>query len=110
MLPFTLYLAWICVATIANISALLVSLHWEGGFLSSDVWTVIMMAIAALLALRVTLTYNVPFFSLVVIWALFGIFLRWRGSEHTTVSYSAIVLITLLAVGFFYIMRRRTMA
>lgn len=65
VLPFTLYLAWICVATIANVAALLISLDWQGGSISPQLWTILMMTVAAGLALKVTLDYRVPFFSLV---------------------------------------------
>ena len=48
-LPFLFYLSWICVATIANISTLLISLNWHGGFLSEEYWTVTLIVIATLL-------------------------------------------------------------
>lgn len=108
MLPFTIYLAWICVATIANIAALLVSLDWQGGSISPQFWTILMMTIAAALALKVTLDYRVPFFSLVVIWALFGIYFRWHNSSYSSITIAAMVLMTFLAVGIFYVMRKRT--
>ena len=54
-LPFTIYLAWISVATIANVSAWLTAQGWKGGYLSPDAWTVVMMSIAAILAGKVTL-------------------------------------------------------
>ncbi len=108
VLPFTIYLAWICVATIANIAALLISLGWQGGSLSPQLWTILMMTIAAALALKVTLDYRVPFFSLVVIWALFGIYFRWHNSSYPAITITAMVLMTFLAVGIFYVMRKRT--
>lgn len=108
VLPFTIYLAWICVATIANIAALLISLNWQGGSISPQLWTILMMTVAAALALRITLHYRVPFFSLVIIWALFGIYFRWHNSNYSAITVTAIVLITFLAVGIFYITRKRT--
>lgn len=108
VLPFTIYLAWICVATIANIAALLISLDWQGGPIPPQLWTILMMTAAAALALKVTLDYRVPFFSLVVIWALFGIYFRWHNSSYSAITITALVLITFLAVGIFYITRKRT--
>ena len=107
ILPFTIYLAWICVATIANIAALLIALGWQGGSISPQFWTILMMTIAAALALKVTLDYRVPFFSVVVIWALFGIYLRWHNSSYSSITIAAMVLMTFLAVGIFYAMRKR---
>lgn len=101
-LPFTIYFAWICVATIANMSAYLVSVNWSGAFLSQEHWTIVMMGIATTLAVLVTIKYNSPAFALVVSWALAGIFLRWRGSEYNTVGTAALVLVavTVLAAGY----------
>lgn len=108
VLPFTIYLAWICVATIANIAAVLVSLGWQGEPLSPQVWTIIMMTLAAALALKVTLDYRVPFFSMVVFWALLGIYFRWHNTSYSPITITAMVLMTFLAVVIFYVMRRRT--
>lgn len=110
VLPFTIYLAWICVATIANIAALLISLGWQGGSISPQLWTILMMTTAAALALKVTLDYRVPFFSAVVIWALFGIYFRWHSSSYSSITITALVLMTFLAVGIFYVMRKRVTA
>jgi benzodiazapine receptor len=101
-LPFTLYLAWICVATIANISALLVAIKWDPAFLNDEDWTVVMMIVAALLAVKVTLDYRAPFFALVVMWALLGIHLRWSGREYISIFYASLMLITALVVVVLY--------
>ncbi len=100
-LPFTLYLAWISVATIANISALLVAIEWNGAFLTEESWTVVMMIIAALLAVKITLDYREPFFAIVVMWALLGIQLRWE-REHIPIFYASLMLMTALVVVVLY--------
>lgn len=106
-LPFTLYLAWICVATIANIAALLVAVGWDGAFFNEETWTVVMMCVAALLAVKITLDYRVPFFAVVVMWALFGIFLRWRDEERNMIFYASLLLIGALAIVMIYSARKR---
>jgi len=109
LLPFTLYAAWICVATIANVSALLVWAGWDGGFMSTEHWTALMMGVAALLAILVTLEYKTPAFALVVVWALFGIYLRWRDTEYMMIVYTAVAFQILLAGVIVYVMRRRVL-
>jgi benzodiazapine receptor len=95
-LPFIVYLSWICVATIANISTLLIALGWEGGVLPPQGWTIIMVSIAAALGGVVAYRFNEPSFLLVLIWALFGIYLRWNETENAIVSnYSLIMMIAL---------------
>lgn len=95
-LPFIVYLSWICVATIANISTLLIALGWEGGILTAQWWTIIMITIAAALGGWVAYRFNEPSFLLVLLWALFGIFLRWDETENTIISnYSRILMFAL---------------
>lgn len=108
--PFTLYLAWICVATIANVSALLVSFHWDGGFVSAEAWTLIMMFVAAGLGLGIMVYFNRPEFGLVVAWALFGIFLRWQNTENTIVRYGAIFLAVTVLIGVGYQLTRKRLS
>lgn len=100
-LPFTFYLSWICVATIANISALLVSLSWDGGFLSPTIWTMTMMTIASALGIFISRRYDEPSFLIVLIWALFGIYSKWHGSENNTIAETALIELIVLAVLFF---------
>ncbi len=97
-LPFVVYLAWICVATIANISALLVSLNWSGGFLSHEYWTIAMISIAALLGLFIALKFKEPAFLLVLIWAFFGIYSKWITTEHEMIAIASRVAGVVLAV------------
>ena len=101
-LPFTIYLAWISVATIANIAALLVSLNWKGGFLSEQVWTVIMMSVAAGLAFVITARLRAFWFSAVIMWALLGIFLKMRESDSEFIVYTSLLLIMILAINILY--------
>ncbi len=98
-LPFLFYLSWICVATIANISTLLISLNWHGGFLTEEYWTVTMICIATLLGLYIAFTFKEPAFLLVLMWAFFGIYSRWVETEYELISNAArIAAITLAGV------------
>ncbi|RAW03332.1 TspO/MBR family protein [Pseudochryseolinea flava] len=106
-LPFTFYLAWICVATIANVSALLVSAEWQGGFLSPEIWTVLMMVVAAILGFVVTRQFGTPAFIFVVMWALLGIYIRWQDSEYKLIVTSAILLEVVLAGFLIYYFKSR---
>jgi hypothetical protein len=45
-LPFSIYLGWITVATIANAIALLVNLHWNTFGLGEQFWTVCVVIVA----------------------------------------------------------------
>ncbi len=110
-LPFTFYLSWICVATIANITALLVSLSWDGGPLSPTVWTITMISVASVLGIIISERYREPAFLLVLIWAFYGIYYKWNGTENYTVALTALgelILLSTLFVGFLFWFRKKS--
>jgi translocator protein len=96
LLTFSVYLAWLCVATIANTAAWLMNMNLSFYLLSEQVWTLIMMAIAAALAVLFLLKYHSYAFSLVIIWALMGIAIRWQTTDkiffYTAIGLCAIIL------------------
>jgi len=71
--PFSLYLGWITVATVANISDWLYLVEWNGFGISAQIWTVIMLAVASLLGLAMALTRRDAGYLFVLVWAFIGI-------------------------------------
>jgi hypothetical protein len=72
--PFIVYLGWISVATIANITALLVSYKWIALSIAPVYWSAAMILIAILLAVLMLKKFKAIPFALVVAWALWGIY------------------------------------
>jgi hypothetical protein len=50
-LPFSIYLGWITVATIANVTALLVAVEWNRFGLSEVFWTALVIIVATAITL-----------------------------------------------------------
>ncbi len=71
--PFSVYLGWISVATIANITALLVHLKWNGFGIDPIYWTLTLISIAILLSIYFIIQFKNIAYPLVVVWALWGI-------------------------------------
>ncbi|MGB1287076.1 MAG: tryptophan-rich sensory protein [Aggregatilineales bacterium] len=77
-IPFSIYLGWISVATVANFSTGL----YESGFvtefvgLNADIWAVAMMVVAGILALGFLVFRRDIAYALVIVWALVGIYAR----------------------------------
>lgn len=71
--PFSIYLGWISVATIANAAILLTSLQWGGFGLEPQSWTVIVIAVAAVLGALMSLLRHDWLYGLVLVWAFAGI-------------------------------------
>ncbi len=72
-LPFSVYLGWITIATIANISATLVSIGWDGFGLSPETWAVVIILMATAIASLVAIRRKDIAYELVIIWAFYGI-------------------------------------
>ena len=53
--PLSIYFAWICIATIANISAYLKSVNWSAVGISETSWVIIMIGTATLISLFIIL-------------------------------------------------------
>lgn len=88
---FSIYLGWITVATIANVTTVLVDLGWRGGAIGESIWTIVMIAIAIGMGLYFLIfKRNFPY-TLVIVWALYGIYLKRSSAE---VAEAGVILTT----------------
>jgi len=102
-IPFSVYLGWITVATIANVTSVLDYLKWEGWGLKPEIWAVVMLVAGLLIAAAMSLTRADVAYLLVIIWAYIGIAVKQAGTplvSNTAWIISAIVAI-LLVIGWF---------
>jgi benzodiazapine receptor len=108
-LPFSVYLGWITIATIANVSAALVSVSWDGFGLSPQTWAILVLAVAVVITLAVIVTRKDVAYSLVVIWALAGIAVKqslYPDIVLTAEVAIAIVVVALVVTLIAYRLRR----
>jgi len=99
-LPFSMYLGWITIASIANVSVTLVSLNWGGFGISHETWATIIVIIALLISILVLVTRKDIAYGLVIIWAFLGIAVGQSGNQNIvtlTQASAIIVLITLVS-------------
>jgi hypothetical protein len=96
-IPFSLYLGWISVAAIANITALLVSFSIEPFDIPATMWTVIMVSIATALAMFMIWRKRNYVFALVVCWALYGIIAKRQ--ELASMGSREIILVSEICIG-----------
>jgi len=68
LIPFSIYLGWITVATIANVTALLVDIGWNGFGIPDNVWTMVVLIVAALITLAALFSRQDVYYSLVIVW------------------------------------------
>jgi tryptophan-rich sensory protein len=115
-LPFSVYTAWLCVATIANASALGVALNPALGVVSSDTflgiasptWAAIMLVVATLVGAIIGFTRRDIGFVAVFVWAFTAIISKQAGVTlvTTTAGITSAVLVIVLAAGLVTKMRR----
>lgn len=84
--PFSIYLGWITVATIANATVLLSYLKWDGFGISGQTWLVIMLAVALVLAALMALFRRDVAYLLVLAWAFAGIAIKHSATPAVTLS------------------------
>jgi hypothetical protein len=84
-LPFSIYLGWITVATVANVTSLLDYLKWDRFGIAPEIWMVIVLAVVLVIAVLMNFTRRDVAYALVILWALAGISLK-----HATVPAVAI--------------------
>lgn len=98
-LPFSVYLGWITIATIANISATLVSLSWDGFGLDPETWAILIILVATVIASLVAFTRRDIAYELVIAWAFVGIAVN-QGAHPTIVIllYACIIVVAVVLV------------
>ena len=98
-LPFSVYIGWITVASIANVAAALVSVGWDGFGLGVEAWAIIAIGVALISTLIVIIARRDYAFSLVVIWALVGIAVRQISNPTIVLIVEEAVALILVVAG-----------
>jgi len=101
--PFSVYLGWITVATIANVTAFLVSVEWDGFGIDQLTWTILIIAIGTLLTYLMLVLRKDVAFSLVVLWAYLGIWMKRMTQPNTItdmdIATTASIALVLIVAG-----------
>lgn len=109
--PFSVYLGWITVATIANVTAVLVKAGWDGFGISEPEWTILIIIVATIITGLIILTRKDITYSLVIVWAFLGIIIKRIESPEPhldiviTTIISSVVIVALIV---FSLIRNRT--
>ena len=89
--PFSIYLGWITVATIANVTSLLDYVNWGGWGVSPEAWTVVMLVAGAGIATAMGLTRGDVAYMLVIVWAFAGIAVKHAATPVVAIAAWAMV-------------------
>jgi len=102
-LPFSVYLGWITVATVANVTSVLDYLNWDGFGIAPEIWMGIMLAAVLVITALMNYTRRDVAFTMVILWALAGISIKHAAVAEvaipTWITFGLVALT--LAVAFF---------
>lgn len=97
-LPFSVYMGWITVASIANVAAALTAVSWDGGGIGQVTWAVLVIVVALLITLTTIATRKDVAYGLVIVWALVGIMSKQIDNEIVVLTAEAGIAIILIAI------------
>jgi hypothetical protein len=102
-LPFSIYLGWITVATVANVTSLLNYLKWDGFGIAPEIWMGIVLAAVLVIAALMNFTRRDVAYTAVILWALVGISVKFAAvpavAIPTWITFGLVALT--LAAAFF---------
>ena len=108
-LAFSIYLGWITVATIANVTTLLVDNGIDGGG-AAVILTASVIVVAIVMGGLFLRNRGDLFYALVVVWALFGIYLKRSqldAEPWNLITITAVAGMGLLLIGGLMVLLRR---
>jgi hypothetical protein len=105
-LPFSVYLGWISVATIANVTDWLYLAGWTGFGIAAPVWAVIMLVIASVVGLLMALTRKDAGYLLVFVWSFVGIAVKQTAAPMVVAS-AWVAAGAMLALAAYGLLRRK---
>jgi hypothetical protein len=110
-LPFSVYLGWITIATIADVSATLVSLKWDGFGIGPETWAILIILIALVIAILMAVRRRDVAYELVIIWAFIGIAVNQSSNQNIAIMISICVIVILVALVLSaFLVKRKPMA
>lgn len=108
-IPFSIYLGWISVATVANITDLLYYWKWDGWGLAPELWAVIMLVVTLGIALMMALTRADVAYLLVLVWSFAGIAVKQSAAPLVATAAWVAVLLVIVMIPVGWRFRRHVM-
>ena len=103
-IPISVYLGWITVATIANVTALLADLGFNKIDINQQIiWTILVIIVAAIITILMIVKRKDCAYAAVIIWALIGIYLKRIGDDpiygvQNQIAYTALIGIIVIII------------
>lgn len=102
--PFSVYLAWISVATIVNVAIALSAANWSGWGVSPELWSVGILGVGTAIAAWVLWQRSDRVYGLVLIWALVAVAIRQTQApvvQWAASGYALLLIVLVIALLIF---------
>ena len=100
-LPFSVYFGWITVATIANVTTLLVDIGWNGFGISESIWTIVILAVGAAIGILTMISFRDMAYGVVLIWAYGGILYKHIIPDGFDRAYIFVIIAAAICIFLF---------
>lgn len=107
IIPFALYLGWISVATVLNVTIGLRELGWQQPLNISLLLALLLLALVVGLALTISNVFRDVVVGMVMVWALVAIWVARRG-EYPELGWAALLGAAVVAVGSVWLGLRKS--
>ena len=109
-IPFGIYMGWITVATIVNVTVVLFNLGWTGWGISPETWTMFLLVVGTVITLSVGITRIDIAYIATVIWAYTAILVKNISIPMITITAGVMIAILLLAIVLIVLRRKQLRA
>lgn len=99
--PFSVYFGWTTVATVANVTVLLVSLNWDGFGLADSTWAIFVLLLAMVIGTAAMLANRDIVYGLVLMWAYVGILVKHTSADGFDGRYSYVIATVILCLAVY---------
>jgi hypothetical protein len=103
--PMSVYLGWVSVATVANITSWLYSINWNGLGILPQVWAVIMLVVASLVGVLMAISRKDSGYLFVFVWAFAGIAVK-QSAEPLVANAAWVATIIMFGFALYSIIQR----
>lgn len=97
-MPFSVYFGWITVATIANVTTLLVDLGWNGFGIPESAWTILIILVGLAIGAVTMIRNHDIAYGLVIIWAYAGILIKHMSQNGFAGQYPSIITTVIASI------------
>jgi len=91
--PMSIYFAWITLATALNFSSALSFYDWDGFGISQEIWTLVIMSVASIIAFLVFRRFREAGYASIVVWAFVALFVKHQGAIVSIAGLSIAIVI-----------------